>query len=91
MTPGTSRQQQISARNATRMLKGIVTSKFSNLSVRGYETETNISVDSRANLKDIPATYRADRFDDLPDFPTLMNSRRSDRRGVWADNRFWSP
>ena len=82
MTPASVRQPQGSARNATRMLKGIVTCKFSTLSARVYVTETNDSIHSRANLKDIPATYRADRFDDLPDFPVLADNGGSDRRGV---------
>ena len=88
MTPTSSRQQQEPVTNATRMLKGIVTRKFSTLSARLYDTERNSSVDSRANLKDIPATYRADRFDDLPDLPELADNRRSDCRVLWPDNVF---
>ena len=67
------------------MSKGIVTCKFSNLSARGYDTETNSSVNSKANVEDIPTTYRADRFDDLPDFPALVDN---DRRVVYADSVF---
>ena len=47
---------------------------------------TNISVDFRANSQDIPASYRADRFDDLPDFPSLVDNRHSDRNDATAEN-----
>ena len=88
MTPASSRQQQSYARNATRMLNGTVKSKFTILSTKGPVTETNGSVDFRANIQDVPVSYRADRFDDLPDFPTLVDDRRSNRKGVLASNVF---
>lgn len=62
--------------------------KFSILSARWYVTEANSNFDSRTDIQDIPASYRADRFDDLPDFPILVENRRSNRMGVWADNVF---
>ena len=81
-----SRQQHRSASDTTRTLKGIAICKFSILFARGYVTETNSSVDFRANSQDIPASYRADRFDDLPDFPSLVDNRHSDHNDVTAEN-----
>ena len=86
MTPASSHQQKTSAKNATRTLKGIAISEFSVLSARGYVTETNSIVDFRENSQDIPASYRADRFDDLPDFQSLVDNRHSDRNDATAEN-----
>lgn len=88
MMPVSSRQRQGSARDATRTLKKIPICKLSSLAPRGYVAETNISVDSRADVQDIPTTYRTERFDDLPDFPSLVDNGRSDRKGVSANNEF---
>ena len=70
------------------MLKGIDTCKFSHLSAKWYVVDTSSSFDSRANIQDIPASYRADIFDDLPDFTVLVDNRRSSRQGVLTDNIF---
>ena len=70
------------------MSKGTAICKFSTRSTRGYVTEINGSVGFRANIQDVPASYRVDRFDDLPDFPILVDNRRSDRKAMSADNLF---
>ena len=81
-----NRQRLASVINALGTSNAIVTCRISKLQTRGSFTEALLSVDSKANLKNIPTSYRADRFDDLPDFAILADNRYIGRRGVWEDD-----
>ena len=56
------------------------------LPTEDFETKIDYSITPEAKENDNPFVDHVDRFDDLPDFPSLADDRRKGRRGACAEN-----
>ena len=57
---------------------------------RDSVTDDGFSTAIKANAKDVAVVHDVKTFDNLPDFPSLANSRRQHQRAVSAEEMVWS-
>ncbi len=85
-TPAPNRLRKVFLISATRKSKRNVTCRLSTVPPKGSITKVTLSTTPEAKANDNLPVNHVDRFDDLPDFPSLADNRRKGRQGACADN-----